>query len=139
MSRAAVISILRAEAGLNVGHNHPAVVSAITRQLNEFTGDCFRVAASPAYIRLACRLNQLVGDGEAFQTVFFNSGADAVVQAINSARAFTGRHGIITFEGAAHGHSLADFRLTSHSPPGQARAEERRVGEEGRSRWWPAS
>ena len=106
--------------GLNVGHNHPAVVSAITRQLNEFTGDCFRVAASPAYIRLACRLNQLVGDGEAFQTVFFNSGADAVVQAINSARAFTGRHGIITFEGASHGHSLADCRLTSHSPPGQA-------------------
>lgn len=106
--------------GLNVGHNHPAVVSAITRQLNEFTGDCFRVAASPGYIRLACRLNQLVGGSEAFQTLFFNSGADAVAQAINSARAFTGRHGIITFEGAFHGHSLADCRLTRHSPVGKA-------------------
>ncbi|SQK74865.1 aminotransferase class III-fold pyridoxal phosphate-dependent enzyme [Tatumella ptyseos] len=106
--------------GLNIGHNHPAVVSAITRQLNQFTGDCFRVAASPLYIRLACRLNQLVGGDEAFQTVFFNTGADAVAQAVNSARAFTGRPGIITFEGAFHHSSLADCRLTGHSPVGQA-------------------
>lgn len=102
--------------GLNIGHNHPAVVSAITRQLNQFTGDCLLVAASPSYIRLASRLNQLVGGGEAFQTVFFNTGADAVAQAVNSARAFTGRPGIITFEGAFHGHSLADCRRSSGEP-----------------------
>ena len=52
---------------LNVGHNHPRVVAAVSAQLQAVTHTAFQVAASEPYIALAARLNRLVGDGEVVQ------------------------------------------------------------------------
>lgn len=102
---------------LNVGHNHPAVVNAVTRQLGLVTHACFQVAAYPGYIELAQRLNQLVGGGEPFKSVFFTSGAEAVENAVKIARAHTQRPGIIAFDGAFHGRTLLGCTLTGMSQP----------------------
>lgn len=102
---------------LNVGHNHPAVVAAVTQQLQQVTHACFQVAAYPGYIALAERLNQLVGGTEPYKSVFFTSGAEAVENAVKIARAHTKRAGIIAFDGAFHGRTLLGCTLTGMSQP----------------------
>ncbi|MEZ3499054.1 4-aminobutyrate--2-oxoglutarate transaminase [Pantoea sp. KPR_PJ] len=102
---------------LNVGHNHPAVVNAVTRQLGRVSHACFQVAAYPGYIELAQRLNRLVGGGEPCKSVFFTSGAEAVENAIKIARSYTGRPGVIAFDGAFHGRTLLGVTLTGMSQP----------------------
>lgn len=102
---------------LNVGHNHPAVVNAVTRQLGLVTHACFQVVAYPGYIELAQRLNQLVGGEEAYKSVFFTSGAEAVENAVKIARAYTNRAGVIAFDGAFHGRTLLGVTLTGMSQP----------------------
>lgn len=102
---------------LNVGHNHPAVVNAVTKQLGLVSHACFQVVAYPGYIELAQRLNALVGKGEDFKSVFFTSGAEAVENAVKIARAHTNRSGIIAFEGAFHGRTLLGCTLTGMSQP----------------------
>ncbi|MCW6033951.1 4-aminobutyrate--2-oxoglutarate transaminase [Pantoea sp. JK] len=102
---------------LNVGHNHPAVVNAVTKQLGLVSHACFQVVAYPGYIELAKRLNALVGNGEDFKSVFFTSGAEAVENAVKIARAHTKRSGIIAFDGAFHGRTLLGTTLTGMSAP----------------------
>lgn len=102
---------------LNVGHNHPAVVNAVTRQLGLVSHACFQVVAYPGYIELAQRLNHLVGGDEAYKSVFFTSGAEAVENAIKIARAHTNRSGVIAFDGAFHGRTLLGVTLTGMSQP----------------------
>ncbi|WP_215846462.1 MULTISPECIES: 4-aminobutyrate--2-oxoglutarate transaminase [Pantoea] len=102
---------------LNVGHNHPAVVNAVTRQLGLVSHACFQVVAYPGYIELAQRLNKLVGGDEAYKSVFFTSGAEAVENAVKIARAHTQRPGIIAFDGAFHGRTLLGVTLTGMSAP----------------------
>lgn len=102
---------------LNVGHNHPAVVNAVTRQLGLVSHACFQVVAYPGYIELAQRLNQLVGGDEAYKSVFFTSGAEAVENAIKIARSHTNRSGVIAFDGAFHGRTLLGVTLTGMSQP----------------------
>ncbi|WP_017346400.1 4-aminobutyrate--2-oxoglutarate transaminase [Pantoea sp. A4] len=102
---------------LNVGHNHPAVVNAVTKQLGLVSHACFQVVAYPGYIELAQRLNQLVGKGEAYKSVFFTSGAEAVENAVKIARAHTNRPGVIAFDGAFHGRTLLGVTLTGMSQP----------------------
>ena len=102
---------------LNVGHNHPAVVNAVTRQLGLVSHACFQVVAYPGYIELAQRLNKLVGGDEAYKSVFFTSGAEAVENAVKIARSHTQRPGIIAFDGAFHGRTLLGITLTGMSAP----------------------
>ena len=102
---------------LNVGHNHPAVVNAVTRQLGLVSHACFQVVAYPGYIELAQRPNKLVGGDEAYKSVFFTSGAEAVENAVKIARAHTQRPGIIAFDGAFHGRTLLGVTLTGMSAP----------------------
>lgn len=102
---------------LNVGHNHPKVTEAVTRQLSKVSHACFQVAAYPGYITLAERLNQLVGKGVDCQSVFFTSGAEAVENAVKIARGYTNRPGIIAFDGAFHGRTLLGSTLTGMSQP----------------------
>ena len=102
---------------LNVGHSHPAVIKAVTEQLQQVSHACFQVAAYPAYIELAKRLNKLVGEGEKYKSVFFTSGAEAVENAVKIARSYTNRPGIIAFDGAFHGRTLLGCTLTGMSQP----------------------
>ncbi|MCB1444232.1 MAG: 4-aminobutyrate--2-oxoglutarate transaminase [Rhizobiaceae bacterium] len=102
---------------LNVGHNHPRVVAAVTEQLKRITHTAFQVAAYEPYIALAERLNALVGKEERYKTAFFTSGAEAVENAIKVARAHTNRPGVIAFRGGFHGRTLLGASLTGFAQP----------------------
>jgi 4-aminobutyrate aminotransferase/(S)-3-amino-2-methylpropionate transaminase len=67
---------------LNVGHTAPEVVAAIQRQAELDTHSCFHVTANEPYIELAERLNALTPGDQAKKTMFANSGAEAVENAV---------------------------------------------------------
>ncbi|HZA36220.1 MAG TPA: aminotransferase class III-fold pyridoxal phosphate-dependent enzyme, partial [Vicinamibacterales bacterium] len=82
-----------------LGHAHPAVVAAITRQAQE--GTAFG-APTTLEVRMAERLTTLVPSIEMVRMV--NSGTEATMAALRVARGVTGRPGVIKFEGCYHGH-----------------------------------
>ncbi len=99
-----------------VGYSHPKVVEAVTRQAARFSHTDFSVVPYEPYVELAERLVALTGGGER-KAAFFNSGAEAVENAIKFARAATGRPAILCFEGAFHGRTLLTMTLTSRHRP----------------------
>lgn len=105
---------------MNVGHSHPKVVAAIEDQVRRFTHTDFTVAPYESFIRLAGRLNRLAPGSTPKKSVFFNSGAEAVENAIKIARYATGRKAVIAFEGAFHGRTLMAMTLTSKQMPYKA-------------------
>ncbi len=98
---------------LNVGHAAPPVVAAAREQLERFTHTCFHVVPYEAYVAVAERLNGMTPGGFAKKTVLFNSGAEAVENAIKIARSYTGRPAVLCFEDAFHGRTLLALSLTS--------------------------
>jgi len=102
---------------LNLGHTSPEVVRAAQEQLERDTHTCFHVTANEPYIELAERMNTIVpGDFEK-KTMFANSGAEAVENAVKIARKFTGRDAIVTFDHAFHGRTLLAMTLTAKVMP----------------------
>ncbi len=101
----------------NVGHCHPKVVAAIRDQAGKFIHTCFHVAMYEPYVELAERLNQLAPGNFAKMTLFANSGAEAVENAVKVARYATKRHAVICFENAFHGRTLLTMTLTSKVKP----------------------
>lgn len=101
----------------NVGHCHPKVVAAIQDQAGKFIHTCFHVAMYEPYVELAERLNQLAPGDFAKMTLFANSGAEAVENAVKVARYATKRPAVICFENAFHGRTLLTMTLTSKVKP----------------------
>jgi len=102
---------------LNVGHTSPEVVVAAQRQLELDTHTCIHVTANEPYIELAERLNGLApGDFEK-KTMFANSGAEAVENAVKIARRATGRQAVVAFDHAFHGRTLLAMSLTAKVMP----------------------
>jgi 4-aminobutyrate aminotransferase/(S)-3-amino-2-methylpropionate transaminase len=102
---------------LNVGHTSPEVVAAAQRQLELDTHTCFHVTANEPYIELAERLNALAPGDAPKKTMFANSGAEAVENAVKIARRATGRQAIVTFDHAFHGRTLLAMSLTAKVMP----------------------
>ncbi|MEM6414806.1 MAG: 4-aminobutyrate--2-oxoglutarate transaminase [Pseudomonadota bacterium] len=102
---------------LNVGHRHPKVVEAIKKQADSFLHTAFGVAQYEVYVEVAERLNGYAPGASPKKTALFNSGAEAVENAVKFARRITGRPGIIAFEGGFHGRTLLATTLTGKSNP----------------------
>jgi len=101
----------------NVGHNHPRVVAAIAEQSERFLHTDFTVVGYEGYVTLAERLGALVPIAGETRGAFFNAGAEAVENAVKLARLYTGRHGVIAFDGAFHGRTLLALTMTSRTHP----------------------
>ncbi|PEI98676.1 4-aminobutyrate--2-oxoglutarate transaminase [Bacillus pseudomycoides] len=101
----------------NVGHCHPKVVQAIQSQVASSIHSCFHVAPYESYIELAERLNELTPGDFKKKTMFANSGAEAVENAVKIARKATGRSAVVSFERAYHGRTLLTMSLTSKVKP----------------------
>jgi 4-aminobutyrate aminotransferase/(S)-3-amino-2-methylpropionate transaminase len=104
-------------ATLNVGHTAPEVVAAAQAQLERETHTCFHVTGNEPYIELAERLNALAPGDAPKKTMFVNSGAEAVDNAVKIARYATGRTAIIAFDHAFHGRTLLAMSLTAKVMP----------------------
>jgi len=102
---------------MNVGHSHPKVVAAIKDQAEKFTHTCFMVLPYEAAVLLAEKLCAVTPGSFTKATVFVNSGAESVENAVKIARYYTKRPAIITFENAFHGRTLLTMSLTSKVKP----------------------
>ncbi|HEY3209665.1 MAG TPA: 4-aminobutyrate--2-oxoglutarate transaminase [Actinomycetota bacterium] len=102
---------------LNTGNADPAVVEAIREQADRFTHTCFHVTMSEPYVELAERLNALAPGDFPKKTMFANSGAEAVENAVKIARYFTKRSGVVVFDHAFHGRTLQAMTMTAKVSP----------------------
>lgn len=102
---------------LNVGHRRDEVVEAVKDQLDRYLHTCVQVTPYESYVRLAERMNEITPGKFAKKTVFVNSGAEAVENAVKIARAYTKRPAIIAFEDAFHGRTMMTLALTSKTHP----------------------
>jgi len=100
-----------------VGNSAPRVVSAVQSQVEDFTHTCFMITPYEEYVAVCERLNALTpGDGEK-RSALFNSGAEAVENAIKIARVFTGRTAVVAFDHAYHGRTNLTMALTAKNMP----------------------
>ncbi|MCM2531320.1 4-aminobutyrate--2-oxoglutarate transaminase [Neobacillus pocheonensis] len=102
---------------LNVGHSHPRVVRALQEQASQFIHTGFNVMMYESYIQLAERLCKLAPGNYEKQAAFFNSGAEAVENAVKIARKYTKRQGIVSFTRGFHGRTLMTMTMTSKVKP----------------------
>jgi 4-aminobutyrate aminotransferase/(S)-3-amino-2-methylpropionate transaminase len=102
-----------------VGYSHPKVVEAVQKQAARFSHTDFSVIPYEPYVELGERLIEKTGGGDR-KVAFFNSGAEAVENAVKFARAATERPAIISFEGGFHGRTLLTMSLTSRPHPYKA-------------------
>jgi 4-aminobutyrate aminotransferase / (S)-3-amino-2-methylpropionate transaminase / 5-aminovalerate transaminase len=105
---------------LAVGHAHPRVVAAVQEQVQRFTHTDFTVVPYEVYVELAERLCAMTPIAGACKAAFFNSGAEAIENAVKFARAYTKRPAVIAFEGGFHGRTLLALTLTSKTHPYKA-------------------
>src|SRR6266478_5149378 len=102
---------------MNIGHARPEVTQAIIEQAAKFTHTCFSVMMYEPYVALAERIVKLAPGDFPKKALFFNSGAEAVENAVKIARWATGRPAIIVFDNAFHGRTLMTMTMTSKVKP----------------------
>jgi 4-aminobutyrate aminotransferase / (S)-3-amino-2-methylpropionate transaminase / 5-aminovalerate transaminase len=102
---------------LNVGHSHPRVVAAAQEQMARFSHTDFTIVPYEVYVELAERLTEITPISGPVKAAFFNSGAEAIENAVKFARWHTGRPAVIGFEGGFHGRTLLALSLTSKTKP----------------------
>lgn len=102
---------------LNIGHCADEVVAAIKDQADRYLHLCFMVALYEPYLELAKKLNEITPGDFPKKTILFNSGSEAVENAIKIARAYTQRPAVIAFERAFHGRTMLALSLTGQVRP----------------------
>ncbi|MDT5033714.1 MAG: 4-aminobutyrate aminotransferase / (S)-3-amino-2-methylpropionate transaminase / 5-aminovalerate, partial [Actinoplanes sp.] len=101
----------------SVGNSAPKVVAAVQAQVERFTHTCFMVAPYESYVAVCEQLATLTpGDFEK-RAALFNSGAEAVENAVKIARHATGRQAVVVFDHAYHGRTNLTMALTAKSMP----------------------
>lgn len=104
----------------SVGATNPAVVGAVKEQAEHFTHSCFMVTPYEGYVEVAELLAELTPGDHEKRSVLFNSGAEAVENAVKVARLATGRDAIVAFDHAYHGRTNLTMGLTAKSMPYKA-------------------
>ena len=102
---------------VNVGNSAPHVVKEVKDQVAAFTHTCFMVAPYEGYVEICEELNNLTPGKFAKKSALFNSGAEAVENAVKIARAFTKRDAIVVFEHAYHGRTNMTMAMTAKTMP----------------------
>jgi len=100
-----------------VGNSAPRVVEAVTEQVAQFTHTCFMVTPYESYVAVAEALNDITPGDHEKRSALFNSGAEAVENAVKIARQYTGRSAVIVFDHAYHGRTNLTMALTAKNMP----------------------
>ncbi len=99
---------------LNIGYSHPELIAAVKEQSEKFFHAMMNIVTHEGYIKLAEKMNQIVPvKNKIRKTMFANSGAEAIENAVKIAKSFTGRPNIIVFSGAFHGRTLLASTMTA--------------------------
>jgi 4-aminobutyrate aminotransferase/(S)-3-amino-2-methylpropionate transaminase len=100
-----------------VGNSAPRVVKAVQEQVEKFTHTCFTVTPYEGYIAVAEKLNEVTPGDFDKRTALFNSGAEAVENAIKIARHFTDRDAVVVFDHGYHGRTNLTMGMTAKNMP----------------------
>ncbi|HEY5149584.1 MAG TPA: 4-aminobutyrate--2-oxoglutarate transaminase [Mycobacterium sp.] len=100
-----------------IGNSSPRVIDAVQAQVADFTHTCFMVTPYEEYIAVAEHLNRLTPGSYEKRSALFNSGAEAVENAIKIARAYTRKTAVVAFDHAYHGRTNLTMALTAKSMP----------------------
>jgi 4-aminobutyrate aminotransferase/(S)-3-amino-2-methylpropionate transaminase len=100
-----------------VGNAAPRVVDAVQQQVAAFTHTCFMITPYEGYVAVAEALNSLTPGAFEKRSALFNSGAEAVENAVKIARHYTGRQAIVAFDHAYHGRTNLTMALTAKNMP----------------------
>jgi 4-aminobutyrate aminotransferase / (S)-3-amino-2-methylpropionate transaminase / 5-aminovalerate transaminase len=100
-----------------IGHRDPRLVKAVREQVDRFTHTCFMVAPYEGYVAVCEELNTLTPGDHDKRSALFNSGAEAVENAVKIARYSTGRPAIVVFDHAYHGRTNLTMALTAKVKP----------------------
>jgi 4-aminobutyrate aminotransferase / (S)-3-amino-2-methylpropionate transaminase / 5-aminovalerate transaminase len=101
----------------SVGNAAPRVVAAVQQQVADFTHTCFMVTPYEQYVAVAEQLNSVTPGTHEKRSALFNSGAEAVENAVKIARVATGRQAVVAFEHAYHGRTNLTMALTAKNMP----------------------
>ncbi|MFC1436503.1 4-aminobutyrate--2-oxoglutarate transaminase [Streptacidiphilus sp. N1-3] len=101
----------------NVGNSAQAVVDRATAQLAAFTHTCFMVTPYEGYVAVAEQLNELTPGDHEKRSALFNSGAEAVENAVKIARAYTKRTAVVVFDHGYHGRTNLTMGMTAKNMP----------------------
>jgi 4-aminobutyrate aminotransferase/(S)-3-amino-2-methylpropionate transaminase len=101
----------------SVGNAAPAVAEYVAAQAAQFTHTCFMVTPYEGYVRVCEELNKRTPGSHAKRSALFNSGAEAVENAVKIARHATGRSAIVAFDHAYHGRTNLTMALTAKNMP----------------------
>ena len=101
----------------SVGASNEKVAAAVAAQAARFTHTCFMVTPYEGYVELAEKLAEITPGTHAKKAVFFNSGSEAVENAIKVARVATGRQAVVAFDHAYHGRTNLTMGLTAKAAP----------------------
>ncbi len=105
---------------VNTGHCHPKVISAVKAQLDNFSHTCMTITPYESAVKLAEKLVKAVPGNTPKKAMFVTTGAEAVENAVKIARSYTGRSGVIAFNGGFHGRTLLTVGLTGKVQPYKA-------------------
>jgi 4-aminobutyrate aminotransferase / (S)-3-amino-2-methylpropionate transaminase / 5-aminovalerate transaminase len=101
----------------SVGNSADLVVDRVTEQVAQFTHTCFMVAPYAGYVEVCEQLNRLTPGDHDKRSALFNSGAEAVENAVKIARHATGRDAVVVFDHAYHGRTNLTMAMTAKNMP----------------------
>ncbi len=101
----------------SVGNAAPSVVRRVTEQVAAFTHTCFMVTPYDGYVDVCEALAELTPGDHAKKSALFNSGAEAVENAVKIARAATGKDAVVVFDHAYHGRTNLTMAMTAKNMP----------------------
>ncbi|KQX63697.1 4-aminobutyrate--2-oxoglutarate transaminase [Angustibacter sp. Root456] len=102
---------------VNVGNANPRVAARVQAQVAQFTHTCFMVTPYDGYVEVCEALARLTPGDHAKKSALFNSGAEAVENAVKIARVATGRDAVVVFDHAYHGRTNLTMAMTAKSMP----------------------
>jgi 4-aminobutyrate aminotransferase/(S)-3-amino-2-methylpropionate transaminase len=100
-----------------IGHAVPELVDAVSAQVAAFTHTCFMVTPYESYVEVCEELAAITPGSHSKTSALFNSGSEAVENAVKIARLATGRQAIIVFDHAYHGRTNLTMALTAKNMP----------------------
>ena len=100
-----------------VGNSAPHVVDRVREQVAAFTHTCFMVVPYEGYVAVCEKLNAMTPGDHVKRSALFNSGAEAVENAVKIARSYTRRAAVVVFEHGYHGRTNLTMALTAKNMP----------------------
>jgi 4-aminobutyrate aminotransferase / (S)-3-amino-2-methylpropionate transaminase / 5-aminovalerate transaminase len=101
----------------SVGNSAPMVAERVQHQAGQFTHTCFMVTPYEGYVAVCEKLAEHTPGDYDKRSALFNSGAEAVENAVKIARHATRRQAVVAFDHAYHGRTNLTMALTAKNMP----------------------